>query len=88
MIEDEGTGSEGSTDPEVTEDDKPKRPRGRPRKTAAVAPKPKGYVVAPGKAITTPRGMKVAGDVVELVDITGGQDSFDALVEAGVLVPG
>lgn len=44
--------------------------------------------VAPGKSVTTRRrGIKGEGEEVHADDFGGGQDAFDNLVEAGVLVP-
>ncbi|MEG1884833.1 MAG: hypothetical protein RR182_00995 [Alistipes sp.] len=47
---------------------------------------PCSYVVAPGKCITSLRGILVPGDVAEAEHFAGGQETFDTLIENGTLV--
>jgi len=49
-------------------------------------PKPPAYKVAEGKAITCRKGMLVAGEVVKVEYIHGGQKSMDKLVDNGVVI--
>jgi hypothetical protein len=69
----------------VAEAAPPKRGRGRPRKDAAKAA---SYVIAPGKAITTIRGILAEGAPITAADLSGGQDAFDALVKGGYVIAG
>ena len=49
---------------------------------------PKGPCVATGKTITTMRGILSKGDPIAATDLSGGQDAFDKLTEAGYITKG
>jgi membrane protein involved in colicin uptake len=53
---------------------------------AAEEAKPKVFVVAAGKSVTSLRGILVEGTAVEARDFHGGEESFKALVAADVVV--
>lgn len=48
----------------------------------------KAYTVAAGKCITSKRGMIDSGEVVEVKDLPGGEDSLIVLVKKGIVVWG
>ncbi len=45
-----------------------------------------GYSIAKGKALTSPRGILVAGDEIKPGDLAGGQDALDVFVKSGHVV--
>jgi hypothetical protein len=49
-------------------------------------PKPSQHHVAEGKSVTTVRGMRHAGEAVEVRDFVHGQVTLDELVASGALV--
>ena len=61
-----------------------------PKAEAPKAPAKKAYVVAPGKAVTSLKGMLKEGDEVkvEYLNPIDGKAALDALVEKGSVVKG
>jgi len=79
----------GAADTEPTPTpEPPKRGRGRPRKEPATPKAAAGHVIAPGKAITTIRGILAEGAAISAADLSGGADAFEALIKGGYVVPG
>lgn len=56
-----------------------KKTEKKPEKVKAVV-----VVVAEGKAITTKRGMRKAGDAIKASDLSGGDNALDKLLKSGV----
>lgn len=73
-------GSSDQTGEPKGEEPKPKKKRGKPRKGSG------SYVVAEGKAVTTKRGMRRAGQPVTEKELAGGRDALETLIDKGTLV--
>lgn len=60
---------------------------GTEEKPSDVQPeKPKSFYIAPGKSITSSRGILSSGEQVQSTDLSGGLDRINALVTLGVVV--
>ncbi len=62
--------------------DKPKAPEAPKVKPAKKAP----YVIAPGKAVTSKRGVLGEGDACEADNFAGGEDTLKNLVKNGFVI--
>ena len=57
-----------------------------PKPEQAIKESEPGHCVAPGKSITSKRGIKTEGDTVSAEYFSGGQETFDDLIERGFVV--
>lgn len=72
-------------DPKLKQDDAPKAEAPKPPEPVQVAPK-FAYTVAPGRAVTSKKGILKAGGEVKAEWLGGGEESLKRLVDKKIVI--